>query len=141
MTKILRYILAFSFLIFLSVPIFAQTPPPSCTVTGLVINPSTDQPYISGNIYFNTSMLPVQVIAGTIIQPLQFTAKTNVTGFITPPLVLPQGLQICMIIGGPAFPGAIIQVPNTPTANLGTLAASPVGVCTVNPVYNNIIVQ
>lgn len=141
MTKILRYILAFSFLIFLSVPIFAQTPPPSCTVTGLVINPSTDQPYINGNIYFNTTLLPVQIISGTVIQPLQFTARTNTSGLITPPLVLPQGLQICMIIGGPAFPGAILQVPNTPTANLGTLAASPVGVCTVNPVYNNIIVQ
>jgi hypothetical protein len=118
----------------------AQSPPPSCIITGLVINPSTDQPYSGGNIYFNSNNLPLQVISGTTIQPLQFTVKTNTTGFITPPLTLPQGLQICIIMGGPAFPGTLVKIPNTTTADFSTIlstdsiAANP-NPCTINPYY------
>lgn len=109
-----------------------QTPPPSCTVTGLIINPGTDQPYANGYVYLNTSNLGIQTIGGSTIQPLQFTVRTNSAGLITPPIVLPQGLKVCIAMGGPAYPGVEVQIPATPTGDFYTILSNDQVVTTTN---------
>ena len=143
MNKIITLILI-ALLTFTGIGI-SQTPPPSCTITGLIINPSTDQPYINGYLYFNTSNLGIQTIDGSVMQPLQFTARTNTTGLITPPIVLPQGLKVCIAMGGPAYPGVEVQIPNTPTGDFYTIlsndqVATTTNLCTINANVPTIIV-
>lgn len=142
--KILKYLIIFiSLFLCIVKSSLAQTPPPNCTITGLIINPNSNQPYIRDYIYFNSITLPLQTISGTVIYPLQFTARTDDTGFINPPLNLPQGLKVCITIGGPSYPGTLVQVPNTSTVDFATLLTTDALVVTPNPctINSNIIVS
>jgi hypothetical protein len=134
MNKYLSSIIFLVIFLFIAKISLSQSPPPNCTVSGLIINPSTDLPYAKGYVYFNTAILPLQILNGATMQPLQFTVRTGIDGFLNPPISLPQGLKACVVLGGPSFPGVIIQVPQTSTADLSTLlSTSTLGVCTINP--------
>jgi hypothetical protein len=131
--------IAIVFLLF-AARLMAQSPgPPSCTVSGVVVNPD-GTPFVNGSINFNSKT--VQVINGLPVYPTIVNTTTDATGSIGA-VLLPQGLvmQITMCAKAGSCSAAFSAlVPVSSTSDfgkmiMGTQMAQPIPNGATNQIF------